>query len=61
MDPESNIEESSPSDWLELANGGGVIFRDARSIRRSQPEKYVGRRRLKQLPTADEGPRLDWR
>ena len=61
MDPESNIEESSPSDWLELANGGGVIFRDARSIQRSQPEKYVGRRPLKQLPTTDQGPRLDWR
>lgn len=61
MDPESNIEESSPSDWLELANGGGVMLRDASYIQRSQPEKYVGRRRLKQLPTIEAGSRLDWR
>jgi hypothetical protein len=61
MDPESDVEEQSPSDWLELANGGGVIFRDASAIQRSQPEKYVGRRALKQLPTTAASPRLDWR
>lgn len=54
MDPESTFEESSPSDWLELANGGGVMFRDARSVPRSQPEDYVRPRCPDQLLATGE-------
>ena len=44
-----DIKHPPSSGWLELANGGGVLFRDP-STPEVLPPKYTPLRRTKQLP-----------
>ena len=47
MDFVENVKDPAPAAWLELANGGGVIFRDPAAPAPPPPGRYV--RRHKQL------------
>jgi hypothetical protein len=51
MDFVEDVKEPPPSDWLELANGGGVMFRDRAKLP-LRPIPYM--RRRKQLEGADD-------
>jgi hypothetical protein len=48
MDFIENAKDPAPADWLELANGGGVMLRDAAAPAAPSPRRYT--RRRKQLP-----------
>ena len=47
----ADVKESPPGEWLELANGGGVMFRDRAALPLQQPVPY--RRWRKQLAADD--------
>ncbi len=48
MSVEEDLKEPALGDWLELANGGGVMFRGPAAPLPLQPTRYT--RRRKQLP-----------
>ena len=50
---QADVKEPAPGDWLELANGGGVMLRDPAALPPPRPLRYV--RRLKQLRRPDDG------
>jgi hypothetical protein len=52
---EEDLKEPPAGAWLELANGGGVMFRDGAQLLRAQPPRYE--RRRKQLLGADDEAR----
>lgn len=52
MNSAEDVKEPPPNEWLELANGGGVMFRDPAKLPLQQPEPY--RRWRKQLLGADD-------
>jgi hypothetical protein len=52
MDFAEDVKEPPRSDWLELANGGGVMFRDRAKLPLQPPIPYM--RRRKQLHDADD-------
>jgi len=45
-----DTQEATRSDWLELANGGGIMLRDLRQLKSPQPAPY--KRWRKQLSDA---------
>jgi len=40
MEFTEEMQEALPNDWLELANGGGVMLRDPRQLGSPQPAPY---------------------
>jgi hypothetical protein len=48
-----DAKEAEPGVWLELANGGGVLLRDANANAKGVPQpRYSRQRKLKQLAEA---------
>ncbi len=54
MVSETDAGQARASDhWVELANGGGVMYRDPTQVPLAPPVRYT--RRRQQLPRANDG------